>query len=107
MSAFSYKTLRTTDAMLGTRPDIAFKAVGLLGKSSSKPTMAHWTAMKRLLQYLKASVDYSLMYSREQFSGGLHPAALVGFTGADWAGDKRDLKNTSGYVVFYGGAAVT
>lgn len=93
-------------AMLGTRPDIAY-AVGLLGRFASKPTMAHWTAMKRLLQYLKASADYSLTYTGGLSSERFFSADLVGFTDADWAGDKWDRKSTSGYVFFHGGAAVT
>ena len=38
-----------------TRPDITF-AVGMLARFSSKPNKSHWTALKRVLRYLKGTV---------------------------------------------------
>ena len=37
---------------VSTRPDISF-AVSSLARFSSNPTKEHWTALKRLLRYLK------------------------------------------------------
>ena len=46
---------------VSTRPDIAY-IVGTLARFSSKPTKEHWTALKRILRYLKGNTKiwYSL-----------------------------------------------
>ena len=89
-------------AMLGTRPDIAF-AVGLLGRFASRPGQVHWQAMKHLLRYLKGTADFKLCYqARSQDCTG-----LIGFSDADWAGDKSDRKSTCGYAFFVNGGIVS
>ncbi len=41
-----------------TRPDIAF-GVNNVARFCSKPTKEHWTAVKRILRYLKGTSDYA------------------------------------------------
>ena len=48
-------------AMLCTRPDICF-AVGLVSRYQSNPGREHWKAVKRILRYLKGTMDYHLCY---------------------------------------------
>ena len=83
-----------------TRPDIAY-AVSSVARYSSKPTRDHWTAVKRILRYLKGTHDYGLLYQKKA------SVELLGYSDADWAGDVGDRKSTSGYVFFLGGAAVS
>ena len=83
-----------------TRPDIAY-AVSSVARYCSKPTRNHWTAAKRILRYLKGTHDYGLLYQKKS------SVELLGYSGADWAGDVGDRKSTSGYVFFLGGAAVS
>ena len=47
-----------------TRPDIAF-AVRNVARFCSNPTKEHWTAVKRILRYLKGTAHYGLMYSTD------------------------------------------
>ena len=68
---------------ISTRPDIAY-AIGNLAKFSSKPTNVHWMALKRVLRYLKGTVDFGIQYKKGA-SG-----ECVGFSDADWAGDLDD-----------------
>src|ERR1700709_420679 len=85
---------------LGTRPDIAFTA-GYLARWNAKPTSAHFTAQKRLLRYLKGTIDHGILFKSSTSS------KLEGFSDADWAGDTTDRKSTSGNVyTLYGGAIV-
>ena len=86
-------------AMLGTRPDIAY-AVSYCSRFLAKPTEAHRTAVKRIIRYLKATVDLCLVYK-----GDIEP--LVGFTDSDWAGDHETRRSTSGYVFNVGSAAIS
>jgi len=83
-----------------TRPDIAY-AVGCAARYCSKPSKDHWVAAKRILRYLKGTVNFGLMYNPSPSS------ELVGYCDADWAGDVQDRKSTSGYLFLQGGAAIT
>lgn len=71
-------------AALGTRPDLAF-TVQHLSQFCSAPSPAHWTAVKRVMRYIKATLNVGLTYgpawSPEDFQ-------LVAYSDADWAGTK-------------------
>lgn len=81
-----------------TRPDILF-GVGLVSRYMEAPTMTHFKAAKRILRYLKGTLDFGLMYS---FS---NDSKLVSYCDSDWAGDMDDRKSTSGFVFFIGKTA--
>ena len=83
-----------------SRPDIAF-AVGNLARFSSKPTKQHWKALKRVLRYLKATVNYGIKYTTSDHK------ECSGFSDADWAGDVNDRKSTSGYLFVLNGGPLT
>jgi hypothetical protein len=71
-----------------TRPDIMC-AVGQLSQFLNKPTSKHLQAAKRILRYLKGTLNLGIRYG--------HPATpLVEFSDADWAG------NLLRYCVFIG-----
>lgn len=80
-----------------TRPDINF-AVNLLSRFCENPGRAHWTAVKRILRYLKGIRGYELTF-------GTQEDLLTGYCDADWASDSDQRKSTTGYVfTTYGGA---
>jgi len=83
-----------------TRSDIAY-AVSRVTHFCAKPTKEHWAAVKRILRYLKGTSNLGLL-NREDT-----PAEITGYSAADWAGDVRDRKSTSGYVFLLGGAAIS
>lgn len=87
--------------MVGTRPDLAF-SVGLLSKFVERPCSTHLQAVKRVLRYLIGTKNAALVFGRT--SNNLIPEVFVD---ADWAGDVKGRKLTSGYVVLMGGAAVS
>lgn len=82
-----------------TRPDLQFY-VSLLSCYMSKPTTLHFQAAKRVLRYLRGTVDYGIWYKR----GGTGELAV--YTDSDFAGDVDSRKSTSGYVFLMDGAAV-
>ena len=84
----------------GTRPDIAY-AVSSVAKFCNQPTELHLTAAKRVLRYLKQTRDLSRTYVKNT------PEAIIGYSDADWAGDVKDRRSTSGNVFLLGGAAIT
>ena len=72
-----------------------------MAKYSAKPTKHYWIAVKRILRYLKGTLNYGLFYSK----GG--STECVGFSDSDWGGDLDDRKSTSGYLFQISGAAVS
>ena len=67
--------------MLSTQPDIAY-AVSQLSRFSANPTEKHKVAVKHVLQYLKQTIDYGLVFDSSNQGKG-----LMGYTDANWARD--------------------
>uniref|UniRef100_A0A2N9FI51 Reverse transcriptase Ty1/copia-type domain-containing protein n=1 Tax=Fagus sylvatica TaxID=28930 RepID=A0A2N9FI51_FAGSY len=78
-----------------TRPDIAF-CVNKLSQFMHKPTLLHWQSVKRLLRYLKFTIQFGIqIYCNSDTS-------IHAFSDADWAGSKDDRRSTGSYCVFLG-----
>lgn len=60
------------------------------------PKSEHMTALKRILRYLRGSLDFGLHLYKSKFS------VLTGYTDADWGGCPDTLGSTFGYCVFLG-----
>nr|GEY09874.1 retrovirus-related Pol polyprotein from transposon TNT 1-94 [Tanacetum cinerariifolium] len=83
-----------------TRPDILF-VVRLISRFMEEPTTKHLKIAKRILRYIKGTVDYGMFYSTsEDFK-------LVGYSDSDWAGSKDDGRRTSGFLFFLGNNGFT
>ena len=78
-------------AAMITRPDIAY-AVGVLSKFCTNPDESHLTTARRILRYLKGTINYGIKYEK---SGN---ASLTGYPDASWADDLNDRRSTSGNV---------
>ena len=88
-------------AMIGTRADIAF-AVGVVSQYMANPGPRHWVAVKRILRYLKGTMDDVLRYG-----GSYSNLQVVGYCDADYAGDIDSRKSTTGYVFLLNGGAIS
>ena len=64
-------------------PDICH-TVSVVAKFSSKPTEAHLTAVKRIMHYLKGSLDITLRFRKSD------DGQLIGYSDVDYAGDLYD-----------------
>lgn len=79
--------------MLCTRPDIS-TAVNILSRYLNKNNKVLWQYLKRVLRYLKGTMNLKLTYSRTKFV-----YILNGYVDSDWGGqDPTDRKSTTGYV---------
>ena len=78
-----------------TRPDIAF-CVNKLSQFMHKPTLLHWQSVKRLLRYLKLTIQFGIQIYRNSNT------SIHAFSDADWAGSKDDRRSTGSYCVFLG-----
>lgn len=81
-----------------TRPDISHTVS--LASRTSEPTQAHWTALKRILRYLKGSKNLGISYTKHA------EGDLTGFSDADYANDEETRKSNSGLCIFYCGAPI-
>ena len=77
-------------AMVCTRPDIA-QAVGAVSRYMVNPGKEHWSAVKRILRYVKGTSNVALCYGGSNFT-------VRGYVDSDYAGDLDKSKSTSGYV---------
>lgn len=85
-------------AMTGTRPDLCFP-VSFLSRFQSQASEELWVALKRVLRYIKGTVDLCLVYTKGD-------QCLKGYADADWAGDLTERKSTSGYLFQVGPSTV-
>jgi hypothetical protein len=78
-----------------TRLDISF-AVNKVCQFLSQRTEVHWEAVKRILRYVKGTIDTGLRFRKSS----LLDVSI--FTDADWARCVDDRRSTGGYAVFVG-----
>lgn len=83
-----------------TRPDLAY-TVNIVCQYLHSPTTAHWTAVKRILRYLKFSENTGLLIHKQS------PLVVSAFSDADWAGCRDDRRSTNGFVVFLGSNVIS
>ena len=88
----------------GTRPDIAF-AIGQLSKHNADPRKGHFQATKRVVQYLKNTMNLELVYSQTIVKDSLL-YSLIGYANNNFAEDPEDYKLVMGYCFFLNGAVV-
>ena len=83
-----------------TRPDILY-GIGLISRYMEAPTTSHLKTAKRILRYIKGTIDFGLLYSSSNNS------KLIGYSDSDWARYIDDHKSTTGFVFFMGDTAFT
>ena len=84
---------------LRTRPDILV-AVVILARFSQSPTAYCHRAAKRILRYLRGSVNTGMVYRKGSMQ-------FETFVDSDYAADTQTRKSTSGWIVKFGEAAVS
>jgi hypothetical protein len=78
-----------------TRPDLSF-AFNKVCQYLHAPTKDHWSAVKRILRYLKSNTKIGLSICRS------NSLLMSAYSDADWVGCLDDRRSTGGFVVFLG-----
>ena len=86
--------------LTASRPDIMF-SVCLYARFQSNPKESHLKAVKRIMRYLKDTLDFGLFYSKSSTFD------LISYSDADFAGSKSDRKSTSGTCHMLGHSLVS
>ena len=92
--------------MITTRPDISF-AVNKCAQFTLKPSVTHWEAAKRIVQYLLHTREYGIMYKLEGKGVEGYAHNLAGYTDVDFAGDITDRKSTTGWLFNFNGSLIS
>ncbi|XP_028236682.1 uncharacterized protein LOC114416002 [Glycine soja] len=89
--------------LCNTRPDIAYYVV-LISRFMEKPKTPHFLAAKRILRYVKGTLDLGILYpySQKNIEG-----EVFGYSDSDWCGDKDDRKSIAGYVFKFGTSPIS
>jgi len=82
-----------------TRPDLS-QAVNRMASYCNEPRSVHWQMMKRILRYLKGTINLGIMYQRD-----INPE-LIAYSDSDYVGDIDTRQSTSGYVSLKNGAPI-
>ncbi|MCP3664820.1 MAG: DDE-type integrase/transposase/recombinase [Gammaproteobacteria bacterium] len=82
-----------------TRPDLSY-SVHKLAQFAKDPYGVHWKAVKRVLAYVKGTLDLGIKFQADS------EEYLVAYADADYAGDLDKRRSTSGNVMFCGGAPI-
>jgi histone deacetylase 1/2 len=77
------------------RPDISY-AVNKVCQFLHAPTSVNWSAVKRILRYVRGTVKFGLKIRKSK------SMLVSAFLDADWAGDVDDRRSTGGFAVYLG-----
>ncbi|XP_066358124.1 secreted RxLR effector protein 161-like [Miscanthus floridulus] len=88
--------------LVHTRLDIAF-VVGYVNRFMEDPREDHWAMVKRLLRYVKGTVDQGIIFPK---TGGSRLQLTV-FSDANMAGDVDGQQSTSSVLVFLESAPIS
>ncbi|GAU27144.1 hypothetical protein TSUD_104530 [Trifolium subterraneum] len=88
--------------LLATRPDLTY-SVCLAARYMERPTEMHYATAKRVLRYVKGTLNYGIWYKAIKGDG----LNLIRWTDSDYAGDHDDRKSTSGYAFTLGTGVIS
>nr|XP_020189706.1 uncharacterized mitochondrial protein AtMg00810-like [Aegilops tauschii subsp. strangulata] len=83
-----------------TRPELQY-AVQQVCLHMHAPRDVHWTAVKRILRYIRGAMDLGLTLRASTATD------LVAYSDANWAGCPDTRRSTSGYCIFLGPSLVS
>jgi len=89
--------------LCNSRPNICY-SVSVISKFMHDPRKPHLIAAKRILRYVKGTMEYGLLFP---YGAKSEVNELIGYSDSDWCGDLTDRKSTSGYVFKFNDAAIS
>lgn len=87
--------------LVHTRPYISY-AMRIINRFMERPTIMHLNAAKRIMCYVKGTLNYGLIYTKNSANN-----VLTCFSDIDLAGHVDDRKSTSGMVFYLNESVIT
>ncbi|RVW98296.1 Retrovirus-related Pol polyprotein from transposon TNT 1-94 [Vitis vinifera] len=87
-------------AMVCTIPNLAH-AVSVVSKFLSNLGIMHWDVVKWIFRYLRGTIDYGIMFCKQQSD-----PSVRGYVDVDYVGDLDDRRSTTGYLFTLGGRPI-
>ncbi|XP_052478925.1 uncharacterized mitochondrial protein AtMg00810-like [Gossypium raimondii] len=75
-----------------TRPNISY-SINKVAQYMQNLIDSHWVVVKRILRYLRGTLDYGLMFTSGKMMN------LIACTDTDWGSDVDDRRSTSSHCV--------
>ncbi|XP_028109530.1 uncharacterized protein LOC114308187 [Camellia sinensis] len=91
---FLYRSIGDLQYLTIMRPKLAY-TVNQACQFMHSPSNANFSAVKRILRYVKGTLSHGLTFSPSSFQ-------LQAFTDFNWASDPFDRRSTSSYCIFLG-----
>ena len=76
--------------------------ISFVNRMLSNPTVDHWTTAKRVLRYLKGTINYGPIYEKD-----VKDLKVIGYCDSDFVDDMEDRKSISRKNFFLGGLPIT
>ena len=86
--------------LTASRPNISY-SVRVCARYQANPKESHMTTLKRIIKYVKTTIDFSVWYSKDTND------VLAGYFDTDWAGNADDRKSTLGGCFYVGNSLVS
>ncbi|XP_040363429.1 secreted RxLR effector protein 161-like [Rosa chinensis] len=81
--------------LTASRPDISY-SVGVCARFQANPKESHMEAVKRIIRYISGTIGCGIFYTFDT------NVEIAGYSDADWGGNLKDRKSTSGGCFFIG-----
>ncbi|XP_050896405.1 secreted RxLR effector protein 161-like [Lathyrus oleraceus] len=85
------------------QPDIGF-SVGSVRRYMSEPRVSNMKIARRILRYLKRSINYGILFPRDSES---KEDEITFYLDVGWCGDEEDQRSTIGYFFQVFGAPIS
>ncbi|KAL8106163.1 hypothetical protein AgCh_029826 [Apium graveolens] len=87
--------------LVHTRTDIVY-SVGIVSRFLERPTLMHLNAAKRVLRYVRGTLNFGLTYTNDSGNN-----ILTGYTDSDLAGNLVDRKSKGGMAFYLNESLIT
>jgi hypothetical protein len=91
-------------ASMVSRPDITY-SVQALSRHFQSTGPEHLVAAKRVLKYLKGTIDKGIIYRGHKDPD--HSTSLIGYSDSDWGSDIDTRRSTTGYIFTLNSGAIS
>ena len=95
----------TLYAALSSRFDVCYP-VNVAARHTAWPGPSHFTAVKRVLRYLKGTHTYSVLYGSSPLNDHKVQPTLFAYSDSDWAACKDTRSSTSCHMVYFCGGPI-